>query len=163
MDSLILGALVAIAFQSTSNRSKLAKDAPIILLMISFVIGICIAAQPNSPIWNNRAMLTIGLSTLAIFGALLIVFLQTRPEDHFARVFFRNPVLTFFGKYSYALYIFHWPITSLAIAVYGNSGYMGWGMWLFFVGGCYLCTIVAALISWNLVEKHALKLKRYFE
>src|SRR5258706_9569028 len=101
-------------------------------------------------------MLTIGFSALGLFGGVVIIILQTQQENHYLRILFRNPILTFFGKYSYALYIFHGPITFLVIAVYGNRGHIGWGAWLLFVGSCYLATVVTALVSWNLIEKHAL-------
>jgi peptidoglycan/LPS O-acetylase OafA/YrhL len=163
IDSLMVGALIAVAFQTDTLKQQLAKDAPKLLLMFFVVVGACVAVQPASPIWNNRSMLTIGLTVIALLAGALIILLQTQEENHPARRFFRLPSLLFFGKYSYALYLFHWPIASLLITLYGKSNATGWPVWLSFLIIFYGGTILAALLSWNLLEKHALKLKRHFE
>lgn len=165
MDSLIVGGLLAVVFLSEDGRDKLAKNMLLVLSLSILVIGACIATHPASPLWNNAAMLTIGFSDIALLGGALIIYLQTSHPNNYLRAFFRNPVLTFHGKYSYAMYIFHWPIASLAITTYinGPTPHTGWVQWVLYTGGCYIFTLSAALISWNLVEKHALSLKRYFE
>jgi peptidoglycan/LPS O-acetylase OafA/YrhL len=163
IDGLMIGSLIAVAFQKKELKAQLAKDAPKLLLMFATVVGICVAVQPLSPIWNNRSMLTIGLTAVALLAGSLIVLLQTQEEQHPLRRFFRQPGLLFFGKYSYALYLFHWPVASILITLYGDSGYTGWFPWLAFLFVYFTGTIAVALLSWNLLEKHALKLKRYFE
>ena len=72
------------------------------------------------------------------------------------------------GKYSYALYVFHLP---LAFAL----NRFGFGVQSFpriadseipgaiaFTVICMTGSLLIALLSWNLYEKHFLKLKRFF-
>jgi len=106
--------------------------------------------------------MTVGLSGLALMTGALIIVLLTRDEANFGRRFFRHPTLTFFGKYSFALYVFHWPVTSLFIEYYIQQGYQGFVPWLLFILGCFSISLILALLSWNLMEKPILSLKRYF-
>jgi hypothetical protein len=39
----------------------------------------------------------------------------------------------------------------------------GWAMYLAYMVLTYIITVVGALITWNLLEKHMLNLKKYFE
>ena len=106
---------------------------------------------------------------LAIIGASLIVF-SIDPASTKKRVvgFLRTPFMRFLGKYSYAMYIFHFPLAwFLENAGFGVNRYPS-------VAGSHIpgviifslltagLTAIAALISWNLFEKHLLRLKKYF-
>ena len=162
MDSLLIGALVAIGFRSVEYKEQLAKDAPKVLALSILIVAACILIQPDSPLTNNGAMMTVGLSGLALMTGALIIVLLTRDEANFGRRFFRHPTLTFLGKYSYALYVFHWPITSLFIEYYIQQGYQGFVPWLLFILGCFSISLILALLSWNLMEKPILSLKRHF-
>jgi peptidoglycan/LPS O-acetylase OafA/YrhL len=162
MDSLLIGALVAIGFRSVEYKEQLVKDAPKVLALSILIVVACILIQPDSPLTNNGAMLTVGFSGLALLTGALIVILLTKSESNFARRIFRHPVLTFFGKYSYALYVFHWPITSLFIEYYLKKGYHGFAPWLVFIVGCFSISLILALLSWNLMERPILSLKRHF-
>jgi len=162
VDSLLIGALIAIGFQSVEYKRQLVKDAPKVLGLSLLIVAACILVQPDSPLFNNGAMMTVGLSGLALMTGALIIVLLTRDEANFGRRFFRHPTLTFLGKYSYALYVFHWPITSLFIEYYIQQGYQGFVPWLLFILGCFSISLILALLSWNLMEKPILSLKRHF-
>ena len=75
---------------------------------------------------------------------------------HVARVF-RTRTLVLLGKYSYAIYLFHW-ILYAAIVRHDAFGLRTASPWANFVivGAA---TIAAAVLSWNLVERQFLKLK----
>jgi peptidoglycan/LPS O-acetylase OafA/YrhL len=113
----------------------------------------------------------VGLLTVAhtlaalLFGAILVLCLTAPPISALATVT-TSPVLRFFGRYSYALYVFHhpllWfkPVFSLAfIPTVFRSQLLAYLVWLAIaVGG----TVAIALISWHLLEKPFLKMKRFF-
>jgi len=71
--------------------------------------------------------------------------------------------LRFFGKYSYALYVFHPAVASLMphVTLFPVSMIRAndWANACLVV----LTTIGVALISWNLLEKRFLSMKKFFE
>ena len=162
IDSLLIGAMIAIGLKSVTFKEGLVKDAPRVLAYSILIVVACLLLQPDSPLTNNGAMITVGFSGLAIMTGALIVLLLTREEANLARRVFRHRSLTFFGKYSYALYVFHWPVTSFMIEYYVEKGYQGLVPWLVFIVGGFVISIILALLSWNLMEKPILGLKRYF-
>jgi peptidoglycan/LPS O-acetylase OafA/YrhL len=75
----------------------------------------------------------------------------------------RVPALRSVGKFSYAMYVFHIPLSILvgapllpALKRLG-SGYPVWyAIWI------AACSYLAAMASYHLLEKHFLRAKRYF-
>lgn len=162
VDSLLIGAMVAIGIRFVSNMEDLTRDAQKGMLLSVVIVAACILIQPASPLYNNGAMLTVGFSGLALLTGALIIILLTKTESNIVRRVFRNRILNFFGKYSYALYVFHWPVTSFMLEYYLKMGYQGFVPWLIFIVGAFAATFTLALLSWNLMEKPILGLKRYF-
>jgi peptidoglycan/LPS O-acetylase OafA/YrhL len=61
--------------------------------------------QPDFPVWAIAGFTTFSfVFALAIYEAVM-------KENKFINLVFTNPALTSLGKYSYSIYIFHWPIT----------------------------------------------------
>ena len=78
-------------------------------------------------------------------------------------------VLRFFGRYSYALYIIHVPMTMVVSALFLDPDLappvLGWRLpaqIAYLLVGLAASTILA-VASWHLFEKHFLKLKNRFE
>jgi glycosyltransferase involved in cell wall biosynthesis len=118
---------------------------------------------------GHWTMMTYGASVLALlFGAMLVLVLVAPGEGRASRVL-RSPTLRFFGKYSYGLYVFHYllsPLFRQYVSVQVLSERVFGHYWPSRVASIALslaASIVAAWLSWHLVEKHFLKLKRYFE
>ncbi|HZK78032.1 MAG TPA: hypothetical protein VFC35_03930, partial [Gemmatimonadaceae bacterium] len=87
-------------------------------------------------------------------------------SSRFARVL-RSRFLRFYGRYSYALYVIHVPAMS-AVAHFGiipvnlslgGSDFVGEILYIIVVTP--IVTLLAWL-SWHVLEKHFLKLKRHF-
>lgn len=84
-----------------------------------------------------------------IFGSYLIFYFAFTPKlkiHNFSR----------YGDFSYGLYIYAFPIQQLVTHYYG--GQMN-SMTNFVIS--LAITLIFAILSWHLVEKHALRLKRY--
>ena len=162
LDGLMVGGLLAIAFKSEEGKQNLAKFGwPILLVSVMAYFAI-VALYGDSP-FSNNLIATLGYSLLALAGGGLIILSATLPEGHWFRKSFRNRGLVFFGKYSYALYLIHVPLV-LAISNWfiesgRRSGMVALEFLVFSMGG----SILFALLSWNLLEKRALSLKRYFD
>ena len=113
-------------------------------------------------------MMTLGFSSLAMVFAIGIGASATNHSPRVIKML-ESKFLRFFGKYSYAMYIFHTFILGWLITVFPSPDS---GVSLFAAGvprivaftaiGIFL-TSVAGVVSWVLFESHVLKLKKYFE
>ncbi len=163
MDALALGALVAVALREPAWWPRVRRAAP-------WVLGVSAAAV--AAVWVHRGGFFGGdpvvqvwaFGPLAAGFAALVVLALDGPASWLGRALTR-PALVGAGKYSYGLYVLHYPIflaleaagfTSLALA--GVLGSRIAGMFAFAaVAGA--ATFAAALVSWNLLEKRFLRWK----
>ena len=100
------------------------------------------------------------------FGALLIISIVASQTSVLGRIF-RSRAMRFFGKYSYGLYVFH-GIIAVGLIEHGiedrltaHVGSHPLAMALQAAGGVIL-SLVAAILSYELFEKHVLRLKKRF-
>lgn len=168
MDALAAGALIALASHGPAGIGALAKPAKILGFLAAAGLAAIFVKNYGFFGYADPAVQTIGYSLLAaLFGAFLIAAVLAPAGSVIERVF-TNRALRFFGKYSYGIYVIHgiigpslerhWPMAQMPHAaplffasVFGRIG-LGTGI-----------SVLAALVSWHLYEKHFLKLKRFFE
>jgi peptidoglycan/LPS O-acetylase OafA/YrhL len=163
-DSLILGALLAVAFQSDTWKKRLKPIAPFVFLAGLGMIAYIARQKPNSPLVDNYLMYTYGYFIIALTTAALIVMLTTITDGNPLRIIFRNEILLFFGKYSYAIYLLHMlPVLTLIRIFDANGWKSGLLPWIAFILLSLSIAIILALLSWNLLEKPLLALKKHFE
>jgi peptidoglycan/LPS O-acetylase OafA/YrhL len=102
-----------------------------------------------------------------LFGCV-IVLAVTSPAAAWQTRLWKMPILRFFGKYSYGMYVVQnflkYAFTpELAVASLATSvGSIFWGRCSYLVL-MSLATVLAALASWHLLEKHFLRMKSRFE
>jgi peptidoglycan/LPS O-acetylase OafA/YrhL len=138
-----------------------AASCGFLVLCVALLIG-------RSTSVGNLPMATYGFTAFAIiYGCLVLYAYVHSGSPTRAAALLRKPVLRAFGKYSYAIYVFHYPI----FIVYGlavqrasvvlpeQSRFIFWLLALVVgIGMSY----AAALLSWHLVEKHFWGLKHSF-
>jgi peptidoglycan/LPS O-acetylase OafA/YrhL len=169
MDALLLGALVALAVRELGSVAPLARHAPRVLAASGTVAAATLAFAPARMSWSSPAVQTVGLTAIAVFFAALLVTAVAAPESSRWGQVLRAPSLRTFGKYSYALYIFH-PLVLAVLQAngWGASRFAGFGagvqigVHLVFAAFATLVSLGAAWLSWNLMEKHFLRLKHRF-
>jgi peptidoglycan/LPS O-acetylase OafA/YrhL len=159
MDELAMGALVALYARGPGGIAAMVRPAK----WVAAILGVSLLI-----IWSRDmedVNYTVALTTLsAFFGALLVVAVGGKT----ASTIFSNPVMRFFGKYSYGIYVFHWVLAPM-LEKYASPARMGAMSHSNFVGVALSMAIaigisvLAAFLSWHLYEKHFLKLKRFFE
>jgi peptidoglycan/LPS O-acetylase OafA/YrhL len=118
----------------------------------------------------HRLLQTAGQTLIAVFfGAILVLALTSSRSSAIGKAA-ANPVLRFFGKYSYAMYVFHHPLLWFnpnswlklnfrGIPTVFGSQLPAYLLWLVMTVGL---TVAIALVSWHVWEKQFLKLKRFF-
>jgi peptidoglycan/LPS O-acetylase OafA/YrhL len=163
-DARAIGSLRALRMRGPGGLERWARGAK----WAGAAAVACLAAMA---LWRgglsheDPMMETAGFSLLAVASAgLLVVGLAAPRERWVGRGLTARP-LRWMGKYSYGLYVLHPPIF---IAVMHTSlgrewvGREGWGSLAVAVALSLGLTMVAVLLSWHLMEKQFLKLKRHF-
>jgi peptidoglycan/LPS O-acetylase OafA/YrhL len=167
MDSLAVGAFLALEARGQGGLKRIARLAwPTTIGIGAILVAVFLWRRGFAP-WDPIVK-TIGHTLLAFFfGAVLVLTLVSSPRTVIGRIF-ESSQLSFFGRYSYALYAYHAPILFFRMGrflpldsiptVYGSLLLKK----LVFVISATLVSVALALISWHLYEKQFLKLKRFF-
>ena len=167
MDALAAGALLALASREAGivSLTKLANWIGLAsgLLLLALFVRNGLSFSFDNPLVN-----TAGFSLLALFFASLLVWAINAPASSIGGRFFNAGWLKFLGKYSYGLYVLHgllhpaldeaFPLDRLSRLL--HSSILGSIAHLVLAAGI---SILAAIASWHLFEKHFLKLKKFFE
>ncbi len=165
VDSLAMGGLIAVIARHGRGLAALGAVAKSIALFGVVVIAIIyLRIHDFQP--KYQIVRTIGFTVLALFfGSLLVLSVTAKPSQFAGRIL-GGRALRFFGKYSYALYIFHVlivpPIREWVSPVKLSGSIGAFGGLVVHILACYAVSIVLALLSWHLFEKWFLKLKRFF-
>lgn len=164
LDTLALGALIAIVFRESILWQDRLKKIALPALLVTTALALTVVLMPNrEQLYNNIPIRFTGYSVLAIMGGSLIVISLTHEKSSLLRRFFRNKVLRFFGKYSYALYIIHSLILQIFLDILWDAKFRGWQAYVGYLFISFSLTIILSLLSWHVLEKQMLKLKKYFE
>ncbi len=167
LDCLAVGAFLALLSRSAVGivaavpvARVVAWVAALALLTISFSMG--------SLKWTDPVTNTVGLTALALFFGSILTLAVAGPEKSFLRTVFDNRGLRILGKYSYALYIFHGPAGTVAKRVFdptGGSTLLGSSTLpvVAYALVASVISLIAAIASWNLLEKHFLRFKDRFQ
>jgi peptidoglycan/LPS O-acetylase OafA/YrhL len=165
-EEMLFGGLLAVFLTYDGAQEKVKRFAlPLFLISFAVFIALHILSLPGDPHPEHASLpLTLGgYTTAALFTIGLIGVFITHPPRDLLRRFFGNPVLTFLGKYSYSMYLFHMTAALILLDVFWHSELRGWKPFVLYPFAVYAATVVIALLTWNLLEKHMLGLKKYFE
>jgi peptidoglycan/LPS O-acetylase OafA/YrhL len=165
MDALAVGALLAVIFREPNHRAIISRwvwPAGV----VSGAVLISIFAWRGFHV-TDKLVLTIGFSALALmFGAVVSLSIMVAQDTWLGKLF-SHPILITFGRYSYALYIFH------PIVIFAHQELIGKKALPFLLGsqlpalGLLIATLTGATLfiawcSWHAYESHFLKLKSLF-
>jgi peptidoglycan/LPS O-acetylase OafA/YrhL len=161
MDQLALGAAIAVAVRGTL-KERVYRWAPFgLMIAVGIVAGICVARHTTDH--SDPVIGSIGYSTIAVaYGSLLVLCLQ--PGSWPQRAFSAS-VLRLFGKYSYGLYLYHFPLAAALSPM--KTTLVAWSR-SFVVGStlhiiiCLLANLLIAAISFHCLEAPIMNLKRRF-
>jgi peptidoglycan/LPS O-acetylase OafA/YrhL len=168
-DALALGAIVAIAARDgrwAQKLIRLAWPATLALIGMTLVLGAWRRGYSN----EDWAMETVGQLLFAALSAT-VVALAIAPgmgaPTPFSRLLAR-PALRVVGKYSYAIYVFHFPIIHAVVGwlpkgIIAAGNVASAAMFSVTFMGVFAASFAAALVSWRLLEQPMLGLRRHFD
>jgi peptidoglycan/LPS O-acetylase OafA/YrhL len=167
---LATGAFLALLVKGGIELRQLVTPARLIVALWALVLIARLWVFPGFA-WDNYFVHSgIYSGWAAAFGGLLILAVGSQ-QTSFLPTIFTNSILRIIGKYSYALYVFHWFIGKALLAVLDSleTRYPVIGnlprpvIQVVYIATAGIFSFVAAWASWHLYEKHFLKLKRFFE
>jgi peptidoglycan/LPS O-acetylase OafA/YrhL len=173
IDNLLLGALLAI-WKEDRVVWKLVQrwSATVIIVCAGGIICIAlwtghfldsvVVGHEGALHHSSALVIGPGITLVAwLFGGLLVKCTKQGPIQDL----FLNRTLRKMGKYSYGMYMFHWPVLVLLqhqlLRVMGSHAGSYLQGYIFFVTVIGV-TFLMAYISFNLFEKRFLSLKRFF-
>ena len=165
-DALAAGALVALTLRSASGVGLLRRWAGVsTLFSLSMVGALVLRIGTHS---EHPLLRAFGVSILALlFASVLAAIVSSAPSSMIRRPFCLSP-LRLVGKYSYAIYIFHQAIiiglASMGISASTLERSFHTAIWgdLAFGALASGISLGTAMLSWWILEKRFLALKRFF-
>ncbi len=163
MDALLAGAALALLVRSRYHDAALRFGLPL-FAAAAVLIGVPALRSANFDWESSFYLTTIGL-TIVNLGAAGLIAASLRPRS-LIRSLFSGPVLRFFGKYSYGLYVFHYSADAILagrLHSFFQSHGMGKGSVVVATGiMTTAASVLIALISYHAYEQPFLRLKRRF-
>ena len=170
MDAFAAGALVALAVRHPRWAAVMRRYTPAAIVAGGGALA-AIFLWRREFAWEDPVVKVLGYSVLTVFFGALVAGAATG-SGRFQRAS-GHAALRFFGRYSYAMYVFHLPLLPFYVA-YGFSPNGWWsgqlqgrlGTRVVGIGLFMLCatvlTALVAVVSWHVWEKHFLRLKDRF-
>jgi peptidoglycan/LPS O-acetylase OafA/YrhL len=167
IDTLAFGALLAIAARADGGLARWRRP----LNLAAIVCGVALLATLPFRIRlanEDFDIVTIGFTLIAIVASAFVLFGATAAPGTLGYRVLANPVLRAFGRYSYALYVFHFPVVGIlharGLAPDARPAILGSHLpaQIAFTALCLGVSFVIALASWYLLENPLLQLKAYF-
>ena len=165
MEGLATGAALAVMLRTRDLRPLVKPAWALVVLVPVLTVGLNVL---DGSLRDSKVYRVVGYTTLAaMFGSLLLVTITSPSTSPLVR-FFSSGVMRTLGKYSYAIYLFNQPIKYTILAFVFDPDTQGMvlgskvpAQLAFFLLVTFV-TLGVAWLSWNLFEKHFLKLKVLF-
>jgi peptidoglycan/LPS O-acetylase OafA/YrhL len=160
-DTLLFGAVVAILVRESDLALRLRTGAGSLIAAAALCLAVILVTRHWLP-YEAPEMEVLGYSSIGLLFATLIYTLATR--DGILSRYFSSSVLRWFGKYSYAIYVFQAPLAAAFKAMLHRLAPAAPELVsaLIVFASTTAVSCGAALLSWYLLESRFLRLKRYF-
>ncbi len=165
VDGLAMGAMAALIARGTMGTERMHREARLLGIISAVALVAILLAEKKHWLWSFPIHLQSPVRLL-LFTCVLVVSVAA-PLGGWARTIFSASWLRFFGKYSYGLYVFHYmmmPWFEQIVPMEGLKERLGSFVVAVAVRMvvCTALSLVAAIASWYLLEKHFIQLKRFF-
>ncbi|MEZ4414022.1 MAG: acyltransferase [Gemmatimonadales bacterium] len=165
-DALAAGALVAVLVRDPAGRAWLERWRASIGFTAS--AGVLLLTGWLHGFHSDEVSVQVVGQTLVVLvsGSLIAAAVadDSRAPIRRLQAHLSRPWLRMLGKYSYAMYLFHFPISQLLTALFGEQVRGADTLWRLprlaaYVVVVFGLTLLAAMASWRLIERPFLDLK----
>ena len=164
IDGLCIGCILALLMQINPGFLK-KYTTHIVLLMAGINFAFYFLNNQSSQTLPYLAF--VGYTTFAVLFGIL-VYEAVMAESKIIQFIFNNNILKFFGKISYGLYVYHWPVYILLFPFFQKilfeNGYLAYNYSE--TGSAIIVTalsVLLSLLSYHYFEKRFLQLKKRYE
>ena len=169
LEPLVFGSLAAILVRTRRKLSLIRSGLFLSGVAIGGVIVLlAVLLKGRSTSYSTLPMATYGYTAFAIIYVSVVLYAYVHSgSSNWLASLLRTRWLRAFGKYSYAIYVFHFPL----FRVYGPvvrrvsavlPEQLRTAFWLVAVLAGIALSYAVGLLSWNLIEKHFWGLKSRF-
>lgn len=162
MDALAVGGLIAILLRGPGKRLTEKWAMPMFLASSLCVAAICVVRRTVEHV--DGLIGTAGFTFIAIaYGALLILAIR---QGALLERIFSLPLLRMFGKYSYGIYLFHFPLSEFLSPkreIFISMTHSFAVGSITFILACLIINLGVAAISFHFIESPIIGLKKRFE
>ncbi len=155
LDAFVAGAFLN--FLMTASAAGYPKLMGSIAVVSALIIVMQVIITGNRWHFGNPLVSSYGFTVNAVFWSSCMGFVLMRNAGAWKR-FFTAGVLTELGKYSYGIYVFHWPVYVIIARQHLFNASAEEKTWLLAVVA-FAITCLCSFARYHLVEKHFLKLK----
>lgn len=149
MDGLCMGAMIAVLSRNGLGGLELARIKRSLAVLLPVSLGAQLILTGTRLPFIQATKFTLAA---VLCGGLLILVLHAKPGTILYTIF-GNKLMRGIGKYSYGMYVIHWWLVP-------SGGFLpAIPRFLFVCGSTY----AAAFVSWHVLERPFLRLKRYFK
>jgi peptidoglycan/LPS O-acetylase OafA/YrhL len=154
-----LGVLAALACRNETTWTWLSSHRRLLYgLLLLFGIGLEFFRE------YPGLIVPIGLTWIDVFGTILLLLTVVNP-GRFEKAFFGNTALMMIGTVSYAIYVFHYPVSALLHYGFFGLHHASNGSSLAVGGLAFVVVLGLAALSWRYMEhpilRYAQKTFRY--
>lgn len=163
MDALAAGAIVAVVYQDETHRSWMAQHGTQLILAaaLTLLVG---DVSTRSFYREGAGTLTYGHLSLDIAFALLVAaaISEGSRSANWYRSALSQRSLRAIGKYSFGMYVIHYPINRYLTRPWMEAMHPSRGVDIGYAVAMVVASLLLAMASYHLLEKRFLRLKVFF-
>lgn len=161
-DALLYGAAGALMLRDGVWAWRLERHIRALSVLAWGASALVLAAALGTHYYRMPIM-TLGMAVFSIaFLALVVQAVLTLDRNTRLHRFFCHPWLTATGRYSYGMYVWHWPAAYVMYYAYAPLGLSGFTGAVLMLAAGFSVTYALAWASYAFFESPVLALKRFF-
>lgn len=166
LDQFVIGMVAAYAFVATRLRMRILSEIKINLLFATGTMGLiamCLWIIPEAKTlvyWNGSALLIFWHTAASVAIALILLALCW--QTSLTKRLFGNCVFYYLGEISFGIYLWHFPILHWTLPLFEKIQNTDL-RFIAALGIALPCTILAAHLSYRLIERPCLGFKNFQE